>query len=308
MHVSNSYSHLQGWTPISFSPGSEPVITWADLRSYRFDAPFFGYTVAQWRRDTAGRTETTGPAALQALDATPSLDPCLIIAHSARCGSTWLAGMMRAMEGALTVVEPSCISELLANGLCHPSAHAGDEILRQTVRALGRIRHGDERRYVLKLSSTLTRFLPQFRRAFPGTPMVWLQRRPSEIVESLLRAPSAWIKSNAEGGNGLDQPILSKTTLVFLAASSLVNDGMLVLDYRDLPEAAWTQVAPFIGVALNRREIARMQDIASQDSKSGGPFVPRPLRQLPAPVQAAIHQAIDPLYKALDRRRRRAAV
>ena len=170
MHGSDTYSHLQGWTPISFSPDREPTIEWADLRSCRFTAPMFRDTVAQWRRDRSGAAAITGLAALRALDASPSLDPCLIIAHGSRCGSTWLAVMMRAMDGALTIAEPPCLVALLSNDFRGHSAFVSHEILRQMVRAFGRIRFGDEKRYVLKLSSTLTRFLPQFRRAFPGVP------------------------------------------------------------------------------------------------------------------------------------------
>jgi hypothetical protein len=54
MHGFDTYSHLHGFTPISFSLEREPAIEWADLRSYRFNAPFFRQTVAQWRRESSG--------------------------------------------------------------------------------------------------------------------------------------------------------------------------------------------------------------------------------------------------------------
>jgi hypothetical protein len=240
---------------------------------------------------------------LRALDASPSLDPCLIIAHGSRCGSTWLTGMLRAMDGALTIAEPGCLVALLSHDIRGRSAFIGHEVLRQMVRALGRIRFGDERRYVLKLSSTLTRFFPQFRRAFPGVPVIWLQRRPSEIVESNLHAPGNWVEFDRHGDEQLARLTLHKMAMLFLAASGLVDDNTLVLDYRDLPEAAWTHVAPFIGVSLNECERDRMRDIARIDAKSAKLFVPRRPRELAAPVQAAIRQALDPLYEALDRRR-----
>ena len=133
--------------------------------------------------------------------------------------------------------------------------------------------------------------------------MIWLQRRPSEIVELNLRAPGNWLHVEPGGEPDLAKLTLQKLTVLFLAASRLVNDDMLVLDYRDLPDAAWTQVAPFIGVSLNERERERMRDIARSDSKSGLPFVQRQPRELPAPVQATVRQVLDPLYEALGRRR-----
>jgi hypothetical protein len=296
-------ARLSKWTPISFRSDPEPALIWADLRAYRFEEPFFHRTIAKWRRSAAVATESTGLAALRALDTSPSLDPCLIIAHGARCGSTLLARTMGAMDGALTISEPNVPFELLSYGLRRPHDFPVRDVLRQAVRALGRVRFGNERRFVLKLSSAMTRFLPQFRLAFPGVPMIWLQRRPAEIVASEIRRPSAWVDFNAQTGRDLATQVLSKTTVVFLAASALVNDDMLVLDYRDLPDAAWTKVAPFIGATLTPPELARMKDRAGFDSKSGKPFEPREPQELPEPVRKIVEQALDPLYAALDRRR-----
>ncbi|MEI9982427.1 MAG: hypothetical protein WDN69_03955 [Aliidongia sp.] len=53
-------------------------------------------------------------------------------------------------------------------------------MLRLLIRALGRIRAGDEARYVVKLSSWNVRLLALFRQAFPDVPWIWVHRAPAE--------------------------------------------------------------------------------------------------------------------------------
>jgi hypothetical protein len=279
-------------------------VTWADLRGRRFEQASFVLTVRNFREDAnSPPTEVTDLTALRELDTAPSLNPHLIIAQSSRCGSTLLARIMATMDGGLTILEPGFLGNFLTHDMRNPEDFPTCDILREFVRALGRVRFGDEKTYVLKLSSPLTRFLPHFRRAFPRVPVVWLQRRPIEIVESNMRAPGRWIGSGAGGGDDLAALILKDLTVVFLAATAHVTDDMLVLDYRDLPDAAWTKVARFMGMTLSEAEIARMRGIASYDSKSDKPFERRPLSEVPEAVQNIVRQTLDPLYEALDRRR-----
>ena len=297
------YSRLRHWTPTSLFEDSELRVTWRDLSGLRFDQPFFDRRVKAYCRDNSPPTEVTGLGALAALDLAPSLDPSLIIAHSARCGSTLLARMMGSMDGVVTISEPGIVDRILVRGLRHPASFPTGQILRQAVRALGRIRLGNETRYVLKLNSSSTRFLPRFRDAFPDTPVVWLHRRPIEIVESNLRAPGRWIGYDPHGDDDLAALTLKKLSVVLLAATAHVTEDMLVLDYDDLPDAAWTKVAPFMGLTLGEAEIARMRDIAAYHSKSGRPFEPRQRMELADFVRTTTRQTLDPIYESLDRRR-----
>jgi hypothetical protein len=302
------YSRLEGWTPIAFKPQPSPALEWADMRGHRFDKAFFHRTVKEWQSHGAAPTEMTDLAALNSLDLTPSLDPSLIIAHSTRCGSTLLTRMMAATGGTICVSEPPLLGKLLSHAMSSPGDSPVDEIvLRKAVRAFGRVRFGDERRYVLKLGSMLTRFLPQFRRAFPRVPIVWLQRNPSEVVESNLTRPGGWAKLEPDARLDLAHIVLQKLTVVFIAAKLHVDDSMLVLDYRDLPDAAWTKVAPFIGMTPTKDDVARMREVVRFHAHDGTPFQLRERRQLPDWVEAVTRQTLDPLYQALDRRRVRVA-
>lgn len=298
------HSHLHGWTPVAFLADPEPRIVWADLRGQRFDQPFFDH-IASKRHVDAGHlaTEVTDLSALHALDATPSLDPTLIVAQSARCGSTLLVRLLATMDGVVTVSEPEILSKLFLHGLRNPESAATHDVLREIVRGFGRLRFGDEKIYVLKLSSSMTRFLPQFRRAFPHSPMVWLQRSPIEIVESEMRSPGAWIGFDPQGGGDLAALVLKKTTVTFLAARAHVTDDMLVLDHRDLPDSVWTTLAPWLGLSLSRTDISRMEQCASYDSKSGEPFVRRQRLAMPNAVHDIVRQILNPIHDELGRRR-----
>jgi hypothetical protein len=297
-----------GWTPISFMADPQPRLEWGDLRALRFDRPFFRRTLAAWRESGPPPTRWTGFDTLEALDGQPSLDPSLIIAHPSRCGSTLLALQIGALDDCMIVSEPRILGDLLAYGIDQPAGYPAARILRQAVRALGRRRFGDETHYVLKLSSAMAPFLHVFRRAFPQVPMVWLQRRPSDILESNIRAPGGWIRRDARSGDDLARIVLRKLALAFLAARTHVADDMLVLDYRDLPHAAWTQVLAHMGVAASDQELRRMRAVSLRHSQTGEPFRPRDHGEPPGWARTAVSQSLDPHYQALDHRRVREAL
>lgn len=273
---------------------------WADLRGVALEG-HFRKTVSAWRASGGGPTVSTGLEALEALDDAPSLEPGLIIAHASRCGSSLLAALAASGEGGVLVAEPSLLPDIMSCDLAGGLGRPADEVLRQAVRALGRIRFGTERRLVLKLNSQMVRHLPVLRRAFPAAPVVWLQRRPAEIVESNLRRPPAGsIRPEAAA-----RQALRRAALVFMGATAFVGDDVPVLDYRDLPDAAWTRVAGLMGLEPSPADLARLADVARRDARTGEPYAPRPIEPLPEAMQAAVRDTLDPMYEALAERGRR---
>jgi hypothetical protein len=294
------FSHLQGWTPIAYHARPEPAVEWADLRGHAFDNAFFSRTVDDWRAAPHSPTVRTDLSALEYLDEQPSLEPNLIIAHPSRCGSTFLARLASVEESTLLVSEPALVTQLLSADLRRGLGSPVDDALRRAVRALGRIRSGNERRYVLKLNSRMVRFLPNMRRAFPNTPIVWLQRRPAEIVESNLKHspyPAKLLGERQRTGW-----VLRRIALAFLGATAFVDDSVRVLDYRDLPDAAWTQVTQLMGLEPTEDLIARMRLRARTNANSGEPYAVRTRQPLPEDVLAVVHRTLDPMYDALARR------
>jgi hypothetical protein len=296
------YPHLHGWTPIALHGGPEPAVEWADLRGHAFTGTFFSRILDDWRAGTPPPTIRTGLSALAALDGQPSLEPDLIIAHPSRCGSTLLARLAAASDETILLSEPAVLQQLLTLKLRRPFERPVAELLRAIVRALGRVRFGPERRCVLKLNSQTARFLPVVHSAFPTTPVIWLQRQPAEIVASNIARPVVRTSSPDEAASAA----LRRATLAFMAATAFVDEQVHVLDYRDLPDAAWTRVATLMGIDPTAADVARMRALAEVDAHSGERFARRPRRPLPAAVQAIVRETLDPMYDALARRGRTA--
>ena len=310
-------SGLAAWTPVALDlTPPAPWIDWADLRGVRFAEPFFHQTVERWAGGDPRPLVRTGLEALAALDAAPSLDPDLFVFHMSRCGSTLVSRLASCVPGVLAVAEPAPLNVLLMATSEAMNEAARVVLLRTLVRALGRRRFGDERRYLLKLSSWNVCHIALFRRAFPGVPAVWVQREPGAVVASLIADPPGWgslqrdpralhrafglAPDDAAG----DRPAFFTAALAAMLRAIRDDVGpTLVLDYRALPDAVWTDVAPLLGLGLGDEDIARMRDEARFDSKTAGHrvFVARPEAHgdLAEPVRALVAQHLVPLYHAV---------
>jgi len=272
------------------------------LREQAFDRPFFSHTLKAWSAGSNDAIVQSGLSTLASLDSEPSLDPDVIIAHPSRSGSTLLSLLTAAIhEQTVLVSEPEVVFQLLLANLQRP-LEAPDKTLRHLIRALGRRRFGTEQRFVVKLSSRASHFLALFRRAFPKTPIVWVQREPAEIVESNLRRPRRALA-------GLDRETVARLALrdvswAFLAANGFEDPNFHVVDYRDLPSAAWTRVAPLMQAQIGAGCLSRMRNVSGSHSHSGEPYLRRTPNPLPKEVQDIVSNTLNPLYDALARRAR----
>jgi hypothetical protein len=315
---------LARWTPIGLSLAPpEPHIDWADLRGVRFAEPFFDQSVQRWAASPLARPLIrTGLAELAALDREPSLDPAGFIFHLSRCGSTLVSRLLSTLPGVVVASEPAPINDLLEADPARVHEAAQIEVLRLLIRALGRIRFGDETHYLVKLSSWNVRRLALFRHAFPAVPWIWVQRRPEAVMASILAGPPGWMQLRGEPGRvstlfgldpdlvaGLDVPSFCARILAAMLEAWLeaASPAALVLDYRDLPQAVWTEAAPRFGLKLEAGDVERMADEARYDAKN-------PARRVFAAAGTAIPDAIhtlaakwvDPLYDGVADRARRA--
>ncbi len=310
---------LAAWTPVSLTvDAAGTTVDWGDLRGIRFDEPFFDQTIARWAGTASARIARTDGAALEALDAAPSLDPDAIIFHLSRCGSTLVSRLLATVPGVLVIAEPAPLNALLAAEPQAIDEATRSDMLRLLVRALGRRRFGDERRYILKLSSWNVRRLHWFRLAFPRAKLVWVQRQPDAVMKSLLANPPAWaalrhhepLASSLFGsvatdlGSSATAAFCAQALSAMLEAAQQAGDDLLLVDYRELPEATWERVAPFVGLSLDGAAVARMREEAAFYSKDPG--------RRPFTAERSEDRAGDPTeqctmaherYRALDARR-----
>ena len=307
-------------TPVALNLAPDALsVDWGDLGDMRFAEPFFDQTVERWAGGAAARLVRTDLATLAALDAAPSLDPAALIFHMSRCGSTVVSRLLSRLPGMLVVAEPKPVNTLLLAGPDLLGEADTARLLRLLVRALGRRRFGDERHYVLKLSSWNVARLDLFRRAFPAAKIVWVQRRPLEVMASLAADPPAWLELRRAPREAnrlfaippaelatLDAAGFCTHALAALLRAAAAADALTV-DYRELPDAVWSRIAPVLGLALGAEEIAALQQEARYHAKdparrlfAGDP----PERRDPPPALRALAEAwLEPLYRALDARR-----
>jgi hypothetical protein len=293
---------------------------WGDLGAVQFDDPFFDDAIARWAaRTPRSATVRTDLNALIELDHTPSLDPSGFIFHLSRCGSTLITRLLRQVPGSVVVSEPDIVNRLLIAEDTLIDEEARVQLLRLVIRALGRRRLGNERHFIVKLSSWSVRRFDWFRRAFPATPAIWVQRRPVEILSSLLAKSPGWrywmdepniaaaiFGMSVEHVSALDDAsFYTRALAAMLDVAAALEPGILsTIDYADLPMAAWTIVAPRFGLSPQLSDIARMQVEAQYYSKDSKPrmFEPRaPAKAFDAVKRLAADQ-LDELYQLLSRR------
>jgi hypothetical protein len=314
-------AQLAKWTPLALDlSGPTPSVVWGDLGTVQFTDPFFDDTIARWAaRGAQAPTVRTDLDALVELDRAPSLDPSGLIFHLSRCGSTLIARLLRQVPGSIVVSEPDIVNRLLIADDALIDEDARVQLLRLIIRAIGRQRLGSERHLVIKLSSWSVRRLDWFRRAFPETPAIWVQRRPAEILNSLLAKSPGWRRwldepnmaaaifaMSIERMSALDDASFYAGALAAMldAAAAAKPETLPTIDYTDLPMAAWTIVAPRFGLSPDLAHIARMQVETQYYSKDSKPrtFEPRAPAETSDAVKRLAGGRLEELYQLLSRR------
>jgi hypothetical protein len=315
-------AELASWTPVALNlTPPTPSIDWGDFGGRRFAEPFFEDTVALWASDhPPPRVVSTDLHALVVLDQAPSLDPSGFIFHMSRCGSTLVTRLLQQLSGCVVVSEPGTVNDLL---LADPGLFDEEtqvRLLRLLVRALGRRRFGDDSHFVMKLSSWNVCKLDLFRRAFPATPFVWLQRNPAEVIASLVAHGPGWrdlrsdralaealFNTAADEIAALEPPqIYAGVLRVLLHAAQGAPAGVMhTIDYSDLPAAAWTTIAQLFRLAPTGEQIALMQAQSQYHSKDGTPRRLEPQQdkdQVSNSIRLLAAAQLDALYRQLSGR------
>ena len=141
-------------------------------------------------------------------------------------------------------------------------------------------------RLFIKFDAWNTLQLPLVREAFPDTPWVFLRRDPVEVLVSALARrgvhtapgllPPALFgldEADARDADAYAAKVLG--TIYRAGEAGRALGGGLMLDYRDLPAAAWTTVAAHFGIAPEPAALEAMKALSATDAKrSGQPFQP----------------------------------
>ena len=308
---------LGSFTPVALNLAPPmPTLDWGDLGADALSEPFFDQTVERWAGGPAPRLVRTDLVTLAALDEHRARDPDALVFHMSRCGSTLVSRLLATLPGARVIVEPKPLNTLLMADEAELAGADRIELLRLLLRALGRSPSGAGGCYALKASSWNVAWLPLFRRAFPETPFIFVRRAPGEVIASILADPPAWLALRSEphraaqlfgipadAMTGLDAPAFCARALQsMLQAAAAEGERMLVVDYRELPDAVWSRMAPHLGLRLDDSDIARMRAEARFNAKSGERRLfadDRAAKQAAAAALAPLAAALEPYYRAL---------
>ena len=291
---------LHGWFPVSLQH-DPATVWWRFLGGQRFTAPFFEDSLAS--QAVQDRRVCTTP--LSALDDLPeSVPPAAFIFHVSRCGSTLLTQALATLPQCIVMSEPPALDAFFRLHHRHPEHSGGTHTLRRLVAALGQKRHPAERHLVIKFDCWHLPWIPFVQAAFPGTPIVFLYREPSEVLAShrrqrgrqmvpglidlsrladLVQRPGALelAPGDLDGHAIRVLESLYRCGLEMAAASDLV-----LMDYGQLPHVIWNGLLDTLGMECTPTELATLQARSGFHSKhSGSRFQgdPAPARAAPLP-------------------------
>jgi hypothetical protein len=205
--------------------------------------------------------------------------PTGIIFHVGRCGSTLVSQLLKHVPSLTVYSEPDVIDDVL-----RPPREWSDQHTIGAFRLLGHLfaEHSGGK-YIWKLRSASTLFCDVVVRAFPNTPWVFCVRDPLEVGVSFLShaVPVNWLKQyddcanpylpfmpGAQDGHPSREIYFARAFAYFCRAIGRLDRSRgLVVRYEDLPDAAWSTVAPHFGVRLTAEETSGMARAATLYSK-----------------------------------------
>ncbi len=314
---------LDGWLPGRIfwddADVEASVVEWIWCDTSRFTEAFLDDTFTRLMRHPANvlfRRRTT-LAQLEAwVERSPGIAPTGFIFHVSRCGSTLLAHLLGRLDGALVLSEPGPVDSLIRAG-----ARLGRErqigLLRAMVGALGQRRAPGQDRLFVKFDAWNTLHHDLISEAFPETPRVFLYRDPVEVLVSALgqrgvHTVPGLLPAALFGIE--DQPppddYAARVLAAIYSAQLKAHDrepGLLV-DYSQLPDAAWEDVARHFGITPTAAEIERLSAASSRNPKQGDrPFegdAAAKRAAAPDAVRALAEQWMRPAYERLEAARR----
>ena len=315
-----------GWLPVATSwRNGALAVRWSYFGAERLHAPFFEIDARLSLSrpfNRLVRPVTAIDRMLEGLSLHPSLRPRGFIFHMSRCGSTLVGQMLAACAENVVVSEADPIDTVVRARQVRPDL-AEDQQARWLAAMVGALGHARarERRLFVKLDCWHTMMLPLFRRAFPDVPWVFLYRDPVEVMVSQRGMPGLHMIPGALGHPELDgipaefdRPddycarVLARICAPI--AQQHAQGGGLLVNYRDLPQALWTDILPHFGVAASAAELAAMAEQAKFDAKTPGlAFAPdSEARQLAAApeTRAAAAEWLGDIYGQLEALRSRA--
>jgi hypothetical protein len=221
--------------------------------------------------------------------------------------------LLSELPGALALSEPGPLDSAIRLPGMDPAEHLA--LLRAMVSALAQRWASGQDRLFIKLDAWSILHQPLIRAAFPDTPWLFLYRDPLEVMASQMAQrgvhavpaflPPALFGLDAKAVYAYPEDYVAQVIgAIYDAGLRLHRPGeSLLVDYSELPDAAWTRIGRHFGVEIDSATRAAMGAATEHDAKRGGDFKPdaEAKRQGASDtLRAATDRWIRPTYEALE--------
>ena len=254
--------------------GNTPMVVMAEIASDKFDATFWGLALERHAKCSA----------IIKLDDVELDDSAArfvgAIHHVTRCGSTTLLQQFGALDRTFALSEPIIFNALLARASADQSKAAMR--LQKLAWLFGRAFAPVADQIIVKWPTLLCRHAQVLNVALPHVPSVLIVRNAIEILASIEARPLGNMENVVpqllcgpdESSALTPAPTGLALTAKLLAANCrwiAQSKQTCLIDYTQLPDAAWQYVAPAFGITPTTAQIEKMQKASGVNAKR--PFV-----------------------------------
>ncbi len=312
---------LDGWVPLRlYWHEKGPAIDWCYLGARAFTEPFFDQTIGDCLRHPFNllfRHQTPIEVLQQRYEMHPGIKPTGFIFHMSRSGSTLVSRMLASLSQNIVISEARPIDATLQAHFKSAEVSEQDRIawLRWMVSALAQQRLGGENHFFIKFSGWHVLELPLIRKAFPDVPWIFLYRDPIDVLVSEMQERGQMIPhvlhqslfgSDARLVVAMEPEEYSAVVLAAIchAALSSRDNGGLLINYRQLPDAVWSAISEFFSVRWTEVEKETMENVTKIHSKMpAGVFQQdssRKREKATEQVREAARRWLYPTYEKLE--------
>lgn len=269
----------------------EPNVDWCFVGDEHFTDSFYVESISRHMRKPYNllfRPQCDMSELMQLTQDEPCATPQAFIFHMSRCGSTLLKRMLGTLPAMLAISESPAIDQVLMAPRHHANLTEAEYLrwIRAIILATGRPRGLGTRHSVVKFDAWHCAHIGWIERAFPDVPWVMLIRDPLEVMVSCLSSRSAnMLPGIGHLPTGLDlqqafmvsaEEYVARMLADHLSRALAHADSpcAMVVNYRDLPDAALPAILAHLRLNVAPVELATMLTVAQRNAKQPSePFV-----------------------------------